>query len=98
MSELHVTAGRGRHDGSVEVQRAKYATQRATFFPRGLRHLHGKRRGKGDDVAVVRQPNPAKARPPLMLLHLRTRSHRASSALEFYNPRWIKHHFFVKTH
>jgi hypothetical protein len=52
---------------------------------------------KSYGVAVVRQPNPAEARPPLMLLHSRTRPHRASPAHAFSNPRRITM-LFVKTH
>jgi hypothetical protein len=70
--ELHITPSRGRHDGRVEAQRDKYATQLATSLPRSLSHLHDKRKGRSDDVAVVRLPNPTEAYPPFMLLHPRT--------------------------
>jgi hypothetical protein len=59
--------------------------------------MHGKLSEKSYDVAVVRQPNPAKARLPLMLFHPPTRSHRASSALAFYNPRRITIFFVNNT-
>jgi hypothetical protein len=74
---------RGRHDCRVEAQLAEYATQLATSQSRSLRHLNDKRREKSDDVAVVRQPNPVEAPPPLMLLHPRKRPLRATPALAF---------------